>query len=216
MHLLRFRRTGTTDEGRKYTHKARKSETFITQHDLYSVWSEFSRPRNERRVVPEWLDFQTFVAHVKERPSKRHRLYPISTKEMLGPGNYQWLKAIVDKDPNETTAEYMKRSRRARRDLNGTYYTDSELRRKYGITLATYLEMAQQQDYRCAVCGEEESELRAGIPKAMAIDHCHTTGKVRELLCNSCNKGLGYFYDRPTLLTLASAYLIKHGANPAD
>lgn len=42
------------------------------------------------------------------------------------------------------------------------------------------------------------------------IDHCHTTGKVREGLCSRCNVGMGLFCDDPDLLRVAADYLEKH------
>jgi len=45
----------------------------------------------------------------------------------------------------------------------------------------------------------------------MAVDHCHATGKIRGLLCNSCNSLLGFCADNKARLTAAIAYLDKYG-----
>ena len=56
---------------------------------------------------------------------------------------------------------------------------------------------------KCAICGKHNSDLKRNL----AADHCHTTNKVRGLLCSTCNMGLGYFKDSQTLLLEAIAYL---------
>ena len=61
------------------------------------------------------------------------------------------------------------------------------------------------QGGRCAICGEHESNLN----KKMALDHDHSTNKVRGFLCNMCNLGLGKFKDDVTLLQNAIDYLKK-------
>jgi len=80
---------------------------------------------------------------------------------------------------------------------------DGIIRRQYGITLAQYDDMLEQQDYKCAICGNED-EVEG---RKLAVDHCHTTGKVRGLLCGKCNRGLGLFYDNKALLEKAIKYL---------
>lgn len=57
------------------------------------------------------------------------------------------------------------------------------------------------QDGVCAICGT------APAGQALALDHCHDTGKIRGLLCKHCNLGLGLFKDDTTLLTKAREYL---------
>jgi hypothetical protein len=52
----------------------------------------------------------------------------------------------------------------------------------------------------CQICGLKDR-------RSLNIDHCHTTGKVRGLLCDNCNKGLGLFKDNPDLLNNAVKYL---------
>ncbi len=55
----------------------------------------------------------------------------------------------------------------------------------------------------CAICGET---------KSLAQDHSHVTGLTRDLICQDCNKGLGFFRDRPDALTTAADYLAQHAA----
>ena len=52
----------------------------------------------------------------------------------------------------------------------------------------------------CVICGSDEK---------LVVDHCHTTGQVRGMLCGHCNRGLGHFRDDPTLLEFARIYLLS-------
>lgn len=78
------------------------------------------------------------------------------------------------------------------------------LKNKYGITLDQMEQMFINQNGRCVICLSEFQES-----KEINIDHNHQTGKVRALLCHSCNVGLGYFKDNPLLTTRATEYLQK-------
>lgn len=75
------------------------------------------------------------------------------------------------------------------------------LRNKFGITPEQYDTLVAIQQSGCAICGGIDSN------KALAVDHCHTTGKVRGLLCSRCNQGLGMFKDSPALLEKAKVYV---------
>lgn len=86
------------------------------------------------------------------------------------------------------------------------------LRESFGITLAQYQEMHENQGGRCAICGNPETQMRNGKIKMLAVDHCHSTGKIRSLLCCECNQGLGKFKDSPELLLNAAEYLKKHAS----
>jgi hypothetical protein len=72
--------------------------------------------------------------------------------------------------------------------------------RKYGLTLADYEAMKARQQGRCAIC-KRTQEANLGV------DHCHTTGRVRGLLCHDCNRMLGFARDNPQTLATAAKYL---------
>ena len=75
------------------------------------------------------------------------------------------------------------------------------LKKKYGITYEEYLKMLMAQKNRCAICNELATD------KNLAVDHDHLTERVRGLLCQSCNNGLGRFKDSIELLKSAQRYL---------
>lgn len=81
------------------------------------------------------------------------------------------------------------------------------LKRRYGITVDDYASMMETQQYKCAICGVD----KCPTGRNLAVDHCHTTGKVRGLLCSLCNKGLGSFKDSTESLEKAIEYLKQNG-----
>jgi hypothetical protein len=80
------------------------------------------------------------------------------------------------------------------------------LKDAYGISLETYNEMLEQQNHKCAICNQDETRFH----KKLVVDHDHKTGKVRQLLCNMCNHGIGNFKDDVSLMASAIQYIIKH------
>lgn len=79
-----------------------------------------------------------------------------------------------------------------------------QLKQRYGITLAIFEEMLAKQDYSCAIC---KGTCPGYGREYFQVDHCHTTGKVRGLLCVACNIGLGKFKDSADALRTAADYL---------
>lgn len=76
----------------------------------------------------------------------------------------------------------------------------------YGVTREQYLSMYAITNGCCFICGEHESKFKHGLH----IDHNHSTGKVRGLLCTNCNTALGKFKESKKLLDKAKDYLDKH------
>lgn len=80
----------------------------------------------------------------------------------------------------------------------------SRLKKQYGLSVEGYEQLLIMQHGVCAICGEH-----CPTGRKLAVDHCHTTGHVRGLLCANCNQGLGKFQDDAELLRKAVAYLLK-------
>lgn len=81
------------------------------------------------------------------------------------------------------------------------------LKSRYGLTLEQYEEMWKSQDGKCLIC---QDLLKHGRGKGSAhIDHCHESGKIRGLLCQDCNIGLGHLHTIERLFS-AAEYLKKH------
>ena len=82
-------------------------------------------------------------------------------------------------------------------------------RRTLGFDLEQLRDMHQQQDGCCSICGVPIS-LDRGARNPGHLDHNHSTGKLRQLLCAPCNKGLGCFFDNTDFLQAAIDYLNTH------
>lgn len=103
----------------------------------------------------------------------------------------------------------VKHKRQADRDLH--------ILRKYRITQEQYLELFKEQGGRCAICGTKDPKT-PGRPRkdgvlvrgSFHIDHDHVTGKVRGLLCNLCNRGIGQLRDDPAIMRAAAEYVETH------
>lgn len=91
------------------------------------------------------------------------------------------------------------------------YYKTIWLKKKYDITIEQYNEMLEAQGGVCLICGKPETtrHRKSGLVNDLSVDHCHITGKVRGLLCNACNKGMGAFGDNPDLMQRAIEHIKK-------
>jgi Recombination endonuclease VII len=67
------------------------------------------------------------------------------------------------------------------------------------------VEFLEKQGGLCAICGKPDETVRR-----MSLDHCHDTGKLRGMLCNGCNVGIGMLGDDPDRVLAAYNYLLKH------
>lgn len=87
---------------------------------------------------------------------------------------------------------------------------DYWLKRKYALDDAALAEIHAISN--CEICGQSVTAKALIHRKQMGnktVDHCHTTGQVRGVLCENCNKGLGLFKDSPERLLSAARYLLR-------
>ena len=102
-----------------------------------------------------------------------------SRTKVVGPKN--WYR-------NDTCAAcYQKRYKKE----NPRKYRDIKLRHLYGISLERYETMLIAQNNKCAICKRPDNNTEAGKFQNFVVDHRHSDGKVRGLLCHSCNKNVG-------------------------
>ncbi len=104
-------------------------------------------------------------------------------------------KKIKDKQKNSMTSEEW-------------YLTQRQywLKSQYGLNLEDYNNLVKEQNHKCAICGTDEVDSFKGL---LFVDHCHTTGKIRGLLCHHCNTALGKFKDSESILMKAIEYVRK-------
>ncbi len=80
------------------------------------------------------------------------------------------------------------------------------LKSNYNLSLEAYKTISILQNNKCAICLRDQSEFK----KNFAVDHNHTTGEIRQLLCTRCNIGIGMFEENIYILSNAINYLNKH------
>jgi hypothetical protein len=100
------------------------------------------------------------------------------------------------------------RERRAK-DVEGLLKKQARhntLIRNYGIGLKEYEQLFKEQNGRCKICDISQELLN----KPLCVDHCHSTGIIRGLLCSKCNTAIGFLQDNSLIIDKASAYVRKY------
>jgi hypothetical protein len=161
-----------------------------------------------RRQTPEFKARQTaynrksYLDHQDERKEYR-RLYCIAHHDEIKIKKSAADKAYRLSHGDEVRAKKKAYSRRPgvkeRHAANGRKWS---LKSKYSMTIADKDALLAKQEGKCAICRSE----RFNGP-GPCIDHDHTTGKIRGILCFNCNFVLGYAHNNPLVLRLAADYL---------
>lgn len=99
-------------------------------------------------------------------------------------------------------------------DLGKKSFYKRRLFNRYGLTNEEYEDLHIQQNNLCMICKQQNKSKNPLKLNKLYVDHCHKTNKVRSLLCQQCNSGLGMFMDSPKLLRKAADYLDFHNENP--
>jgi Recombination endonuclease VII len=137
-------------------------------------------------------------------------------------------KAVAEFYPHRSTARGRQywckaccqevRAGRARQPPDSMSIRKWKLQASYGISLGEYDALYRKQSGCCAICGirKEPWQPGGGVKgryRFLAVDHDHTTGRVRGLLCFGCNLAIGHFRDDPRLMLAAAAYM-RTARNP--
>jgi len=84
---------------------------------------------------------------------------------------------------------------------------DRYYKANYGVGILHVRGLLEEQNGVCAICKTTGFKMLSGHYSGLNLDHCHSTGKVRGLLCHNCNRGLGLFKDSADCLKEAIRYL---------
>jgi Recombination endonuclease VII len=120
-------------------------------------------------------------------------------------------RATIKADPVlfEAFKERQKIATRKYRAKNPDKISEGRIKLRYGISISEYQDLYNKQEGQCAIC-KTHLNLDVTDKKTKAhIDHNHTTGEVRGLLCNNCNAGIGFLQDSALVCKLAADYLSK-------
>jgi len=203
LHYRRYMKYGDVNAD-----KRPESWGAVCNHPLTNTYKWFMRNRNIRAVCKEWQDdFLQFIADVGDRPSDRHKLTRVDASLPIGPDNFYWKENTFSRGSSEDKRAAAARYQREYRKMHPQKMKHADLARHYGISLKEYNAMVESQDGKCAICGVDETLEIRGKTVRLAVDHCHTTGKVRGLLCAKCNQGIGCLKDDVELLQSAIDYL---------
>ena len=158
-------------------------------------WARCSMPYKDKTKKREHA--RKYRLANKEKVLETERKYGEAKKEVIRGYSKQW---------RTENKEAIKQKTKADRLTNKERYKTYDLKKSYGITSQDYNKMLEEQNNCCKICGFEY------IPPAkyLCVDHNHTTGVIRGLLCDKCNRGLGHFNDNQELLVKAIEYLARY------
>ena len=130
-------------------------------------------------------------ATCKECDRKKNREYYETYRERILTRNKEYRGRSLEQI-SENKARYYRE--------NKEVILEKMAAKDFGITVE---EVRDLRKLPCRICGTEK--CKSG--RAIAIDHCHETGRIRGVLCANCNTGIGLLNDSPELLRNAASYL---------
>jgi hypothetical protein len=164
------------------------------------------------KTCKELLPDENFYANKKTKSGKQYHCKQCSHINLK-----EWRKKNPEKLSAINRRKYQKNKEKLKEAAKGRYenyrqdpafkerYRKQRIKSVYGMTWETYCGWVAWQGNRCAICRVEFD--REDWKRRPNVDHCHETGRVRGVLCNKCNIGLGAFNDQAEHLLNAERYL---------
>ena len=128
--------------------------------------------------------------------------YPSQLKK-----KYAWCKVCLVNNNRKHRPKHKERDKQYNKEYRQKFpdkcrasERNAKLKKAYGISQNDFCRLLESQGNRCKICRESSEKFH--------VDHDHKTGKVRGLLCNLCNVGLGAFRDNVAYLENAIEYLV--------
>jgi len=142
------------------------------------------------------------VAESLRKSREKHRDEINEKARAYAQQNRQKIRECCRKSRLNNLEQYRERER-AYYHANKGKIREKTLKAKYGITLSQYNMILSMQEFKCACCGKEDS----GGNGSFNVDHDHDTGRIRGLLCQNCNAGIGQLGDTVEGILNAVRYL---------
>lgn len=162
------------------------------------------RYRAEHKEKIKERDKQYHAEHKKEA-KEYEKQYRAEHKEKIKEWKKQYNANRIEEN-KEYGKQYRVKNKERIKQYNNNHKKEEKirhLRNKYNITPEQYNELFNKQNGKCMICKKHQSELK----KLLGVDHNHKTGKVRGLLCDNCNKGIGLLKEDINILINAINYL---------
>lgn len=149
------------------------------------------------------------VKSTAKKGYNKHRQYNIDRVKKYKELNLDKIKATYKKYTVKNKSKILikiKNWKKLNKDRVKIHQHNKHLKQKYGITRTKFLELCALQSNKCAICGSDNKG------RSLCVDHNHNTKKIREMLCTSCNAGLGNFKENIKIIQKALDYINKHKA----
>lgn len=176
----------------------------------YESWRRANNPEVRARELQRRKDYYAANREVISAKSKRKYKMEPTPKRLASRQYYAEKKESISAARKTAWAQRSEeqRAKDSRRALDNKY------RNLFGVTLEKVERVFEQQGNACAVCRIALPDLlspekRRGTMNVPTLDHCHKTGRLRGILCNHCNRGLGLFHDDSERLRAAADYLSR-------
>jgi len=181
----------------------------ITKEQKREYDREYLKKNREKRLKYQ----RDFYKKNRARISEKHKKYYREHKEEVLENSRKWHLENKEKH-RKANREYMYKHRARFNKVSRDWYKKNKsesrkrvIKKKYGLDVIEYEKLVLAQKNLCAICKNSERVKFKGRLKELAVDHNHRTGKVRGLLCHSCNLAIGALLDNPDLFRKAAEYL---------
>lgn len=163
--------------------------------------------RHSHTIMP-WKNKEDELAYqAKWREANREKCNAASLKHYYkhiadNPERYAKHLALHKKWRTENPEKY-NATQRTHRKKNPEKHAVYQIRKNYKVSLIEAGKLLERKRNGCELCGSKNRPH---------IDHCHTSGRIRGILCSGCNLAIGHANEDPNLLRKLAAYVKKHAA----
>lgn len=155
----------------------------------------------------------------KDREKEYQAQYRKDNKERIALKKKEWRERNIERVRNQQKeyrqnrdydfTGYVREWKKNNPERVSAMYRRRNLKVKYGLTVKEFDTLIEKQNKVCAVCEQPEKLVRNGNVQPLSVDHNHSTGEIRGLLCNDCNRNLIAQRDDPAIFLKAAAYLSR-------